>query len=268
LKQKHKKKTTPAERGRKIFMWSMLLLGVGCLSYFTYYCYEAYRTSQDFSELAELKNSDIVFNPNRFFTKTEEETPEILDEYKTLYNKNKSLIGWLKIDDTNIDFPVMQSPNEEYYLDHNFEQEYDKNGTLFINAEASIWPRSQNIIIYGHNMKSGKMFGNLSKYKEKEYYETHNLIQFDTLYEKNTYQVMYVFLSQVYNEDDITFKYYQFLDANSEEEFNSYMTDMKEMSLYETGVEAKYGESLITLSTCDHDTAEAERFVVVAKKIK
>ena len=269
MSKKMKRKKSPAERGRRAVMIIMALIAAGSLGYFAFYCYQASHTEQEFTQLAELKDKDIVVDPNRFFTRPEEEeAPDILSDYTALYNKNKSLIGWLKIDDTNIDYPVMQSVNEEYYLEHDFDQNYDKNGTLFISADAKIWPRSQNIIVFGHNMKSGKMFGTLGKYKDKSYYEKHKKIKFDTLYEKGTYEVMYTFLSKVYDEDEIVFKYYQFIDAASEEEFNSHMEDMKNMSLYDTGVTASYGDQLLTLSTCDHDTADAERFVVVAKRIR
>ena len=267
-KRRVKMKATRAEKCRRAVMIVMLLIGLGSLSYFTLYCYQMTHTEQEFSQLSELKNTEIRVNPERFVTRVEEEeTPDILDEYVTLYNKNKSLIGWLKIDDTIIDYPVMQSKNEEYYLDHDFEQNYDKNGTLFISADAKIWPRSQNIIVFGHNMKSGKMFGSLSKYKDKSYCDEHPIIKFDTLYDKGEYQVMYAFLSPVYEETEVTFKYYQFLDAYSEQEFDSHMADMQEMSLYDTGITASYGDKLLTLSTCDHDSEEADRFVVVAKTI-
>jgi len=219
--------------------------------------------------MEELKDKEILINPERFITRTQDpDAPPILSDYESLYLKNKSLIGWLKIDDTNIDYPVMQSQNETYYLDHDYEQNYDKNGALFISKDAKIWPRSQNIIVFGHNMKSGKMFGNLSKYKKKSYYEKHKYIQFDTLYEKGTYQVMFAFYEKVYQADEVAFKYYQFIDANSEQEYNSYMEEMRNKSLYETQVSTQYTDSLLTLSTCDHDTPDAERFVVVAKKVQ
>ena len=160
----------------------------------------------------------------------------------------------------------MQSSNDEYYLDHNFEQEKDSNGSIFIDSACSIWPRSQNIIIYGHNMKSGKMFGGLDKYKDKGYCDKHPVISFDTLYEKGEYQVMYVFNEVIHEETEVAFKYYQFIDANSAQEYESDMEAMSEMSLYDTGVVSFYGDSLITLSTCDYSKG-AERFVVVAKKI-
>ncbi len=116
-------------------------------------------------------------------------------------------------------------------------------------------------------MKSGKMFGKLDLYEKEDYYKEHPNIQFDTIYEKGIYEIMYVFRSKVYKEDEIVFKYYQFIDANSEREFDSYMEEMAAMSLYDTGVTAEYGDQLLTLSTCD-DQGRNGRFVVVAKKIK
>ena len=98
------------------------------------------------------------------------------------------------------------------------------------------------------------------------YYEKHKTIQFDTIYEKGTYEVMYVFRSQVYNENDLVFKYYQFINANSAAEFDAYMSEMAQLALYDTGVTASYGDSLLTLSTCDSSQTDG-RFVVVAKKI-
>jgi sortase B len=190
----------------------------------------------------------------------------VLSEYETLYNKNKKLIGWLKIDDTNIDYPVMQTTDNEYYLEHNLNQEYDKNGSIFMDKDCDVLKPSTNLILYGHHMKSGQMFGELDKYQNKSYAEKHPYISFDTIYEHGTYQVMYVFRSKVYSEEDVNFKYYQFIDALSETEFDSNMQEMAAMSLYDTGVTAQYGDRLLTLSTCDYQEKNG-RFVVVAKKI-
>ena len=179
---------------------------------------------------------------------------------------NKKLIGWLKIDDTNIDYPVMQTSDNEYYLDHNINQEKDRNGALFLDKDCDVIAPSTNLIIYGHHMKSGRMFGNLDDYASKKYYEKHPTIQFDTIYEKGTYEIMYVFRSRVYSEGEVVFKYYQFIDCYSEQEFESNMKEMAALALYDTGVTAEYGDKLLTLSTCD-STVDDGRFVVVAKKV-
>ena len=248
---------------------SLIAAGVAvlCLGYFFIYSKNLQELDKSTDMLTVLKHKNPVAEPVVHLTEEDDEPLEILDEYKNLYIKNKSIIGWLKIDDTNIDYPVMQTSNNEYFLNHNFEGEEDKNGSLFLDKDCDVIHRSTNLIVYGHHMKSGKMFGSLNKYSDISYYEKHPFIQFDTIYEKGVYQVMYVFRDKVRNEDTITFKYYQFIDANSADEFNSNMQEMAKMSLYHTGVEATYSDQLLTLSTCDH-TEEDGRFVVVAKRVE
>lgn len=266
------KELQKAEKLRKRIMVLASIVAAASLGYFFVYYYFSARTNMDYDQLASLKGSDALSSEvqqekNTFsLHKSAVRLPDILPEYETLYNKNKKLIGWLKIDDTNIDYPVMQTSDNTYYLDHNYNQEYDKNGSIFLDYNCSVYPRSTNMIVYGHHMKSGNMFGNLQKYAKESYGKKHSVITFDTIYEKAQYQVMYVFRSQVYNEDDIVFKYYQFIEANSETEFNSYMQEMSALSLYDTGVTAEFGDSLLTLSTCDSSQTDG-RFVVVAKRI-
>lgn len=259
------------ERKRRGIVLLASVVAVLCFGYFGIYYYFSARTSAEYSELAALKGSSALSesqSAEKFaLHKSSVKLPDVLDEYKTLYQKNKKLIGWIKIDDTLIDYPVMQTSDNEYYLDHNFNQEQDNNGSLFLDCDCSPYPQSTNLIIYGHHMKSGQMFGGLQKYAKESYGKKHSVIQFDTIYEKGTYEVMYVFRSQVYNENDIVFKYYQFIEANSKEEFDSYMKEMEAVSLYDMGVTASFGDHILTLSTCDY-SQEDGRFVVVAKKIK
>ena len=259
------------ERNRKLIVVLCSIIALGCFGYYGIYYYTADKTQSDYNDLADLKGSTSLSSgaPGVTIHYTDEEEIElkVLEEYETLYNKNRRLIGWLKIEDTNIDYPVLQTTDNIYYLDHNFEQEYDKNGSLFLDAACDIVHRNTNLIIYGHHMRSGKMFGNLNKYSSESYYKEHPYIQFDTIYEKGTYQVMYVFRSKIYNEDEIVFKYYQFFDAVSEKEFDSNMQEMAAISLYDTGVRAGFGDELLTLSTCDNSEADG-RFVVVAKRIE
>jgi len=260
-------KKLPKEIKIRIVMTRIVtVIAIVSLGYFVFYCMQAKDTQDSYEKLSDLKDSDFELFTAAKVTVDDLETPDILDDYKTLYNNNKSLIGWIKIDDTLIDYPVMQSSNSEYYLNHNFNQKKDNNGSIFLDPECSIFPRSDNLIIYGHNMKSGKMFGSLKKYKSEDFYKKHPIVQFDTLYEKGKYQIMYVFNEVIHDEVEVTFKYYQFVNANSAEEFDSDMAEMAGMSLYDTGVKANWGDKLITLSTCDY-TADSDRFVVVAKKI-
>lgn len=258
---------------QKIVTGILLVIGLGSLGYFAFYIRQADNTQQNYERLSNLKSTDYSANDKKeesrliIHLNSDEEAPDILDEYKTLYNNNKRLVGWIKINDTLIDYPVMQSENEDYYLNHNFNQEKDNNGSIFIDSDCCIWPRSQNLIIYGHNMKSGKMFGQLKKYKSESYCKDNPYVFFDTLYEKGTYQICFAFSDVVYDEAEVAFKYYQFIDAYSQAEWDSAMNDMASKSMYDTGIVPKYGDKIITLSTCDYEK-NAERFVVVAKKIK
>jgi len=261
------------ERRRRIIVTVCSLLAVCSLGYFSVYSYYDYRTQKNIEAQNKLREQsgqeqfvDKQTNSYSINYDAEKVVPDVLDEYKILYNKNKKLIGWLEIDDTNINYPVMQTINNEYYLDHNLNQEYDKNGSIFMDKDCDILKPSTNFILYGHNMKNGKMFGKLSLYSSEDYYKNHKYIQFDTIYEKGTYEIMYVFRSQIYTEEEIVFKYYQFIDVLSEQEFDSYIQAMAELSLYDTGVEAQFGDQLLTLSTCDYYVDDG-RFVVVAKKI-
>ncbi len=259
------------EKRRRLLILACSLLTVGCLGYFGWYSYEDYRVGAQNDKLSELKDIPLLSLVDKepvinYVMEGGTEPPEVLDEYKNLLIANKKLIGWVKIDDTNIDYPVMQTSDNEFYQDHNVNREPDKNGAIFMDKDCDVLKPSTNYILYGHHMRSGQMFGKLDLYEDEEYYKDHPYIQFDTIYEKGTYQVMYVFRSRVYKEEDIVFKYYQFIDAASEQEFYSNMEEMAKMSLYDTGVTAQYGDRLLTLSTCDYQEKDG-RFVVVAKKV-
>lgn len=257
---------------RKISMCVLLLVAMSCLGYFGFYCYESVRVDRENARLAKIKENEAVNNMYEDQVVEEQIGDEtryfkVLEQYKSLYHQNQNLIGWLKIADTIIDYPVMQTSDNEYYQNHNINLEEDRNGTLFMDAACDVKLPSTNFIIYGHNMRSGKMFGSLDQYASEKFYEKHKIIEFDTIYEEGTYEIMYVFRSRVYRKDEVVFKYYQFIDADSEEEFDSYMKEMAEVSLYDTGVTASFGDQLLTLSTCDYEEEDG-RFVVVAKRVE
>lgn len=261
------------ERKRKLMIAACILLCLVSFGYLGAYYQVSAKSAKEFEELVALKEAGAAAQSANskgvkiHYTDDDIEMPDVLPEYQAILNKNQRLIGWVKIDDTIIDYPVMQTVNNEYYLDHNFNQEEDKNGCIFMDYQCDVIKGCDNIILYGHHMKSGKMFGTLNKYSNQSYCEEHPVIQFDTIYEKGEYEVMYVFRSKVYSEEDVNFKYYQFINAVSEKEFNSYLNEMAALSLYDTGVTAAYGDKLLTLSTCDYQESKG-RFVVVAKKIK
>ena len=206
--------------------------------------------------------------------------PMMLPEYEMLWQQNEDFIGWLRIEDTVIDYPVMQcAEDENYYLTRDFYEEENINGCLILDNDSNAGigtieqdynngsNPSTNLIIHGHTMKSGQMFGNLKLYQDKEYGLSHNIICFDTLYEKREYELIAVFYSQVYYQSEDVFKYYNFFQADTQEEFDDWYSNIKVMSLYDTGVTAEYGDEFITLSCCAYHVQDG-RFVVVGKRIK
>ena len=194
------------------------------------------------------------------------EKPVMLPQYAGLYEENKDLVGWLSIDGMKIDYPVMQNEDDEYYLHHDFYGNDSKYGCLYVRGQADLGAGT-NFIIYGHNMKDGSMFGDLDLYGKESFYKEHPTVSFDTLYEERTYEIVAVFRSQVYNVDDDVFKYYQFYEAETQEDFEDFYGNIKELSLYDTGVEAEFGDTFLTLSTCAYHVKDG-RLVVVAKRME
>lgn len=182
-----------------------------------------------------------------------------LNGYMELKSQNADFIGWIKIDDTNINYPVMQSRTPNFYLRKNFNKEYSYYGTPYI-SELCNTEKSDNLIIYAHNMKNHQMFGDLEKYKSKDFYNSHRYIQFDTLNSKGTYEIISVLKTTA---DD--FDYQNYTDFTDEEQFNTFIDKCKSLSLYDTETNAAYGDRLITLSTCEYSRKDG-RLVVIAKQ--
>ena len=182
-----------------------------------------------------------------------------------LHEENQDCIGWIQIEGTMIDYPVMYHPSEEnYYLHRDFYGEYSANGCLFLSelCEPKI---SDNLIIYGHHMNSGKMFAALDQYKDSAFYLEHPLISYNTLQGSETYQIFAVFCTPVYTGND--FPYYTFTEAENAADYQKYISAVKERALYDTGISAVFGDKLLTLSTCEYSQKNG-RVVVMAKKIR
>ncbi len=197
---------------------------------------------------------------------SEESEPVMLEKYEALYEANNDMAGWLTVEGTNIDYPVMQCSDIEYYLRHDFYGDESRHGCPFVTGKADL-EEGTNFIIYAHNMKDDTMFGTLDRYLEEDFYREHPTISFDTLYEERMYEIVAAFRSQVYYQDEDVFKYYQFYQADTQEEFENFYRNIKNLSLYDTGVEAEYGDVFLTLSTCSYHVEDG-RFVVVAKRVQ
>ena len=223
-------------------------------------------TSEPDAESAEA-STEVSFEEEAVETPPPSPEPvSIENPYQDSFLANDDMVAWLQIPDTGIDYPVMWTPGDEnYYLYRGFNGKDNKNGCLILDTDSSLAPLTTNLIIHGHNMKSGAMFGNLTDYEKESFYETHKEMFLYTEECKKTYEVIAVFRSQVFKKTDTVFKFYKFFQANTQEEFDDFYNNIKAMSLYDTGVSAEFGDRFLTLSTCVYHVKNG-RFVVVAKE--
>ncbi len=192
------------------------------------------------------------------------EKAAVPNPYRDSFLANDDMAAWLEIPGTVIDYPVMWTPRDEnYYLRRGFDGKSDQNGCLILDTDSSLDPLTTNLIIHGHNMRSGTMFGTLSDYADEDFYREHKQMTLYTKECQRNYEVLAVFRSEVFKKTDTVFKFYKFFQADTEEEFDDFYQNIKAMSLYDTGVTAEFGDHFLTLSTCSYHT-ERGRFVVVA----
>lgn len=234
------------------------------------------------SEAEEQEGPDMAVDldggndtmPDKIWPESEEKRhpgsplPELTENpYAEYFLQNEDMVAWLQIEDMIIDYPVMWTPeDEEYYLSRDFNGRSSSNGCLLLDTDSSLDPLTTNLIIHGHNMRSGAMFGNLSDYKDPEFEKEHDTIRLYTENGIRTYEVLAVFYSQVYYKSDDVFKYYAFFQADTREAFDDFYDNIMELSIYDTGVTAEFGDHFLTLSTCAYHV-DYGRFVVVAKEI-
>lgn len=228
------------------------------LTFIISYYQDSAKQEAIYDELVEVVEEEKIKN----------DESDLLKEYQDLYLQNDDMVGWIKIDGTKINYPVMQTVDESnFYLRRGFDKKYTIYGCPYMQENCNVDKPSDNLVIYGHHMNDGTMFANLMKYTKKSFWEEHKTIVFDTLEEHKEYEVMAAFKTVVYSDSPESFKYYHFVDAENEEEFNAFVEKCKELSFYDTGVEAEYGDKFITLSTCEYSKKNS-RMVVVAKRVK
>ena len=286
-KQKKSVEKSPKSKKKKLYkvlyivaMTILISIFVSCSIYLIVYFWQAKKIDKKVDELKDM----MVIEEDSDYEIAEEET--VVDEtgkkteyvyingtkvqrkFARIYEKNNDFIGWLTISGTEIDYPVMFTlEDEEYYLHRDFEKNYNGNGTLFIDTASDVEKPSDNMIIYGHNMKNGKMFHDILKYEDEDFYKSHKNIKFDTIYGDGTYEVIAAFRTEIYDKDYTGFKYYAFFNADTPEDFTTFVKECQERTPYTVSTSASFGDKLITLSTCAYHSDEG-RFVVVAKKVE
>lgn len=207
--------------------------------------------------------------PEAAATPAPEQTAKVLSQYQALYEQNPDLVGWLRIEGTGIDLPVVQTPGDnEYYLRRGFDGLYATGGTLFLDEQCSLDPNlpTANCLIYGHNMADGSMFGHLTYYREESFFRQHPTFTFDTLYETGTWQVVAAWDTTL-GADELP--YYTFFDADTKLEWEKRVNAILDLALYDTGVVPEYGQQLLTLSTCGDTRLNTDtRFALLAVRVE
>ena len=243
------------DKMRKIIRLIALIALVVSVGVLIFYAVDDMRSKNTGDKLKDLKGAQAT-----------SALPDILPEYKALYAENPDTIGWLRIDGTGIDNVVMYAPDEiDKYLHTDFYGNYSYRGCLFVDEYCDILS-SDNLIIYGHNMKDYSMFGSLMYYVSEDFYRQHKLISFDTIYEKQTYEIVAAIKTELVPEGSDGFKYYEYTGSGDEDSFSEYVKFIEENKLYDTDAELSPGDKILTLSTCAYHSEDG-RFIVVAKKI-
>ena len=189
----------------------------------------------------------------------------MLPGYDLLYAQNSDAVGWIKIEGTKLNEAVFQTPDEpDFYLYKDINKKQNDHGSIYAWSAADLSKPSDNITLFGHNMKDGSKFACLNAYTSKDAWNNNNLIFFDTLTEYHTYKIFAVFKTTANLNQG--FRYHQFVDAENEQEFNDFVSTCKKLAFYDTGITPVYGDKLLCLSTCEY-TLENGRLVVAAVRI-
>lgn len=265
---------------RKLVFIVSLIVAIVCVVIILVDFGENASDTQMNEDIRDLKTSSVDGSVNltdEQIEQIEEEAPGILDEYKALYEENNDIIGWIKIDNTPIDYPVMQSDDNDYYLKHNFYREDSKLGAIFADYHVQFTPtyRPNNTVLYGHNIASGEYFAKLTNYYPNKYgslnfYINNPTVQFDTIYEKGTYKIFASMFINTEEEHGEVFTYFKNRTFKSATEFYDYICNVMDRSCFYTDVDLEYGDEILTLSTCYYPlgTNVDTRFVVFARRVR
>lgn len=202
---------------------------------------------------------------------------ELLPSAEMLLKENADTVGWIKIDDTKIDIPVVSKlgnpEGNDFYLTHSFDGSKNKAGTVFLDYRSKIGYKKQsdNLVLYGHNQKDGTMFGQLKKYKgNTDFYKEHPIVHFNSNYETGEYKIISYFVASVLPEQDANgevFDYHNYIEFDDKARYEDFISEVMSRSQIITNVDCKYGDKFLTLSTCSNEF-EPSRFVVVARKVR
>ena len=248
-------------KARTFFAFLLIIISLAVLLFSGYQLYNIlsvnHKESKDNEKVTSMINDSA---PER--TTNDD---GILLLYEELHNQNSDMIGWIKIDDTEINYPVMYTPNEpEYYLRRNFYKASAISGTPFVGEGCTV--DDLCFVVYGHMMNNNTMFAQIKDYKDKEFWEAHQIVHFDTIYEQRQYQIVAAFYTKIPKPGEEGFRYYDLVGNITEKEFSALKSGITSLQQYNTGYDIDPNKQTLLLSTCSYHVKDG-RFVVVAQRI-
>lgn len=252
-KRRGRAKQAQSQTKKKKKFSAKAVLAMACIvfvlsaGYIAWHYYDSFSNQQQVDELLSLLDGDPSFEALRAI--------------------NPDVKGLLEIEGTGVKYPVLQTTDNTYYLKRDFYQKSNRHGSIYLDYETDVQKPSANMILYGHNMKDGQMFGELLQYKKLEYYQQHPVVQFDTLYRQGAYKIISIFITSTNPADGDLFYYNSTVNMTEPDEIQEFVNEVRRRSLIDTTVDVQNTDTLITLSTCDYSFKDS-RFVIVARRVR
>ena len=223
-----------------------------------------YATNDRDKDIKTLSDINNLEQKNKILTPStdkdlEDNKNDINKKFIELLKTNKEIVGWINVPNTKVDYPIVKTSNNNFYLNHNILKKEDSSGAIFMDFRNDIEIMDKNTILYGHNMKNGTMFKGLMKYKDEDFLKENKIISFSTLYEDIKWEIFSAYVT------DTNFYYIQVNFKNSYE-YESFLNNIKGKSMFDTSIDLNSSDNILTLSTCSYEFDDA-RFVIHAKRV-
>ena len=252
------------KKKRPIQKFISSLVTIVCLAVFIYASSGLFNAFMDYYNNRKMMSEvqDIYYQLDSGDTAQASESNEVRSGFDELLKQNEDVVGWITIEDTQVDYPILHSSDNFDYLKTNYYGDESRAGSIFMDFRNDITSSDLNTVIYGHRMKDGSMFQQLTKFLEQDFFEEHRTFQYDTLYESYEAEIFAVYHTLT------DFNYIE-TDFPSDEAYEKLLNQIQEKSIFQTDIELSADDPIITLSTCDYQLdADDGRLVVHAKLVK
>ncbi|PRR90253.1 MULTISPECIES: class B sortase [unclassified Bacillus (in: firmicutes)] len=246
------------KRGKRVWQG---MLTIVCLGVFFYSgtaigleLFGYYQNRQVLAKAQTMYGQEQEMNENR-------EPGTIRTSFDELRKVNNDIVGWINMKDTMIQYPIVQSRDNAFYLTRNYLKNDTRAGSIFMDYRNDVLHESPNTVVYGHRMRDGSMFAGLTNYLKKDFFHEHRTFQYDTLYQSYEAEIFAVY------ETTVDFDYIQ-TDFQDLGEYAHYLQAVRKKSIYQTKTDVSTDDLILTLSTCDHVLAPKNGRLVVQAKLK